>query len=253
LRRSRRAHGNHGHARHPREEACGADLATCSTGLNTCDADLATCASTLNACDTSLTTCTADLSTCQAAPAAAASQFPASGQTTCWDSSGAVVDCNSTGQDGDVQAGAALSYTDNGDGTITDDTTKLMWEKKSADGSIHDVGLVYSWAQAFGHVAALNLMGFGGHSDWRLPNVRELQSIVDYGQHLAPTVSAAFNNNCGPGATPTILTGSCTAAPSINSSYWTSTTVARAARIGRGETSRIRPPSTSTATPWATR
>ena len=48
---------------------------------------------------------------------------------------GTVIPCAGTGQDGDIQAGATLSYTDNGDGTITDNNTGLMWEKKSDDGT----------------------------------------------------------------------------------------------------------------------
>src|SRR5213076_3053147 len=74
--------------------------------------------------------------------------FPATGQTTCWDSSGNVIPCAGTGQDGDIQAGAPLSYTDNGDGTITDDNTGLMWEKQSQDLSIHDVRNTYTWDRA---------------------------------------------------------------------------------------------------------
>src|SRR5262245_21387303 len=102
--------------------------------------------------------------------------FPATGQTKCWDSRGAVIACPGTGQDGDIRAGAALSYTDNVDGTITDNNTGLMWEKQSDDGSIHDRDTTYSWANAFAvHIAGLNAgAGFAGHTDWRLPNIREL-------------------------------------------------------------------------------
>jgi hypothetical protein len=71
-------------------------------------------------------------------------QYPATGQTTCWDSAGAVIPCAGTGNDGDIQAGATLSYTDNGDGTITDNNTGLMWAKKSDDGSIHDKDNAYT-------------------------------------------------------------------------------------------------------------
>lgn len=61
-------------------------------------------------------------------------QFPASGQTTSsWE-----------GDDGELQAGATLSYSDNGDGTITDNNTGLQWEKKSDDDSIHDVDTTYT-------------------------------------------------------------------------------------------------------------
>jgi hypothetical protein len=228
-------------------EADAATLASCTSSLTDCNSELGTCAIDLQGCDSSLTdttgqltACTADLGVCNtdldmcmmaldacnASGPTIAAQLLATGQTTCWDAAGGGGGCRGTGQDGEVQAGAALGYTDNGDGTITDNNTKLMWAKKSRDGTIHDMGKEFTWAQAFAHVAALNAMAFAGYSDWRLPNVRELQSIVDYGQSLAPTVSSAFNNSCGPGATPTILTGSCTAAPSINSSYWTSTTVA---------------------------
>ena len=137
--------------------------------------------------------------------------FPATGQTTSY----------APGDDGDVQAGAPLSYTDNGDGTITDNNTGRMWEKKSADGTIHDKDTTYTWANAFAvHIAGLNAGGgFAGHTDWRLPNVKELQSIVNY-ENFNPSVSSAFNTSCS--ATCTVLTCSCTAAPF----YWSSSTIA---------------------------
>ena len=148
-------------------------------------------------------------------------QFPATGQTTCWNSAGTIIPCMGTGQDGDVKAGAVLSYTDNGDGTITDNNTGLMWEKTSADGSIHDKDTLYTWANAFAvHIATLNAgAGFAGHTDWRLPNVKELQSIVNY-ETSNPAVSPAFNTGCM--ALCTVSTCSCTAARG----YWSSSTVA---------------------------
>src|SRR5262249_52102968 len=103
--------------------------------------------------------------------------LPATGQTTCWNSSGTTVACAGTGQDGELQQGAPLSYTDNGDGTVTDDNTGLVWEKLSLDGSVHDRGNAYTWTNAFaGHVATLNAMSFAGHNDWRVPNVKEMES-----------------------------------------------------------------------------
>ena len=147
--------------------------------------------------------------------------LPATGQTTCWNSSGTVIPCAGTGQDGDIRAGAALSYTDNGNGTITDNNTGLIWEKQSDDGSIHDWDNVYSWADAFAvHIAGLNAgAGFAGHIDWRLPNYKELVSILNL-QNSAPAVLPAFNTGCSSGCT--VLTCSCTAADS----YWSSTTLA---------------------------
>ena len=191
------------------------DLSTCTTNLNARTAELTTCTTSLTSCTADLGACTTDLGTCQSA-LAAAQQFPETGQATCWNSSGGVVACAGTGQDGAVRAGAPLSYTDNGDGTVTDNNTKLVWEKKSADGSIHDVTNLYSWDDAFAVIAALNAASFGGYSDWRLPNVKELQSILDY-EHFGPAVSSAFNDKCLGGAT--VLTGSCTA----SFQYWAST------------------------------
>ena len=66
-------------------------------------------------------------------------KFPATGQMTCWDTNGNVIPCAGTGQDGDLRKGAPLSYTDNGNGTVTDNNTGLVWEKLSMDGSVHDV------------------------------------------------------------------------------------------------------------------
>jgi hypothetical protein len=147
--------------------------------------------------------------------------FPATGQTTCWNSSGVVIPCAGTGHDGEVQAGATLAYLDNGDGTITDSNTGLMWEKKSDDGSINDWDNTYSWDNAFAvHVATLNGgAGFADHKDWRVPNVKELQSIVNY-QNVYPAVSPAFNTGCAPGCT--VLTCSCT----VSGYYWSSSTYA---------------------------
>jgi hypothetical protein len=192
-------------------------------GVESCDgADLggATCASL--GYDGGGLSCTAgcgfDVSGC----VCAAEAFPASGQTTCWDSSGAVVACAGTGHDGDIQAGATLSYTDNGDGTITDNNTGLMWEKKSDDGSIHDKDATYTWANALAvHVSGLNAGGgFAGYTDWRLPNAKELQSIVDYGR-VNRSIDPVFNTGCV--ATCTVMTCSCTAVPS---GYWSSTSYA---------------------------
>ena len=145
--------------------------------------------------------------------------LPATGQTTCWDSSRNVIPCAGTGQDGELRKGAPLAYVDNGNGTVTDLNTGLVWEKLSDDGTVHDKDNLYTWANAFtAHVAALNFTSFAGYNDWRLPNVRELQSIVNY-QNVNPAVSSAsaFNTNCAPGCPAT--TCSCTA----SGDYWSST------------------------------
>jgi hypothetical protein len=202
---------------------CPADLLSCQGGLTTCNGDLTTCGGDLTTCQADLTTaqadlttCQGDLATCQAAPQG---QRLKTGQTTCYDTAGTVIACAGTGQDGDLQKGLALAYVDNGDGTITDTKTGLMWEKQSDDGSIHDKDTTYTWANAFAtKVAALNGGGgFAGYTDWRVPNVNELQSIVNYGA-VNPSVSPAFNTGCV--ASCTVTSCSCTR----SSYYWSSTT-----------------------------
>jgi len=141
------------------------------------------------------------------------------GQTGCWDDAGNPIACAGTGQDGELQKGLAQNYVDNGDGTITDTRTGLMWEKLSDDGSIHDKDAINTWANAFAvKIATLNGGGgFAGYTDWRLPNRSELESLVNLGA-VFPAVFPAFNTGCAPACT--VLTCSCT----VSSSYWSSST-----------------------------
>jgi hypothetical protein len=159
----------------------------------------------------------------QAYPAAAQA-FPATGQTTSY----------VAGDDGDIQAGATLG-TDNGDGTIIVNDTKLVWEEKDrGDGSLHNVNNTYWWAgtsqaadftnptqltpcqtsedcngvpgtsqctaidgqgarmTTFLWVTQLSAAAFAGHTDRRVSNVKELQSIADFSavnRDQAPTSS----------------------------------------------------------------
>lgn len=145
-------------------------------------------------------------------------KFPATGQTACWNNLGLVISCDDTGQDGELRAGATLSYKDNGDGTITDKNTGLQWEKQSRDGRIHDINNTYIWSVMQDHVLELNTTKFARHKDWRLPNIKELQSIVNY-QKSEPAISLAFNRKCTQSCT--VLTCSCTPPASA---YWSSTT-----------------------------
>jgi len=81
-------------------------------------------------------------------------------------------------------------FVDNGDGTITDHATGLMWTK-------NDNGAGVSWESALSYAEGFS---HGGYTDWRLPNAKELQSIVDYTRSPATTNSAAINAmfNCTP-------------------------------------------------------
>ncbi|HBM17488.1 MAG TPA: hypothetical protein DD381_14260 [Lentisphaeria bacterium] len=63
-----------------------------------------------------------------------------------------------------------LRFTDNHNGTVTDNRTGLMWVK--------DIGLTYlPWKEALLYCNKLN---YAGKKDWRLPNLKELESIIDY-------------------------------------------------------------------------
>jgi len=63
-------------------------------------------------------------------------------------------------------------FTDNGDGTITDRATGLMWEKKGSS-------KMKSFYSAKKHVKKLNKKKFVGHKDWRIPTVEELYSLLE--------------------------------------------------------------------------
>jgi len=63
---------------------------------------------------------------------------------------------------------------------VRDNVTGLIWENKTADGSIHDKNNTYNWGDAQNvFIANLNASKFGGFSDWRLPEVKELSFIVN--------------------------------------------------------------------------
>ncbi len=74
-------------------------------------------------------------------------------------------------------------FTDNGNDTVTDTTTGLMWQQG-------DSGEGVSWEEALAYAETLDL---GGHDDWRLPNAKELQSIVDYSRSPGTSSSAAID------------------------------------------------------------
>jgi hypothetical protein len=73
-------------------------------------------------------------------------------------------------------------YTDNGDGTITDSVTGLMWEKTGPT-----TWMMYPAAVTYCGTMATT----GGHRDWRLPSTIELMSIVDYGRS-DPSINPIF-------------------------------------------------------------
>lgn len=111
----------------------------------------------------------------------ASAELPRTGQRTCYDDQGTAIDHAGTGQDGELQAGAVWPdprFTDNGDGTVTDRLTGLMWLQ---DGSC--LGQL-SWQ------GAMAVAGGGGNAerrgscrgielyqDWMLPEIGQLEVL----------------------------------------------------------------------------
>ena len=132
------------------------------------------------------------------------STVPKTGQTLCYDTAGVVIDCEGTGQDGEYQAGVASPdprFMDNGDGTVTDNLTGLIWTK---DTNIAGESMI--WQEALDYCEELSLGACG--DNWRLPNIREARSLSNYGS-IQPSLPSGH--------------------PFINvvvpMYYWTSTTV----------------------------
>jgi len=77
-------------------------------------------------------------------------------------------------------------FTGNVDGTISDNATGLMWSQE-------DSGRGMDWEDALAWVEEKNAENYLGYSDWRLPDAKELQSIVDYSRSPDTTSSAAID------------------------------------------------------------
>ncbi len=97
------------------------------------------------------------------------------------------------GQDGQV-IGNQARYQDNGDGTITDLVTELMWQQ--------DPGNKMTYDQAVASASSLTL---GGYNDWRLPTIKELYSLIDF--------SGTDVSRC-------VEEGTCTGIPFIDTDYF---------------------------------
>lgn len=113
--------------------------------------------------------------TVQAAPV----NLPETGQTTCYTAAGTETACATTGQDGDLKAGVAWPaprfVVGTGVGTtdqcVTDSLTGLMWTRNA-----NLPAGWQAWQQALDYANNLTLCGF---SDWRLPNINELESLMN--------------------------------------------------------------------------
>ncbi|MFA6865532.1 MAG: DUF1566 domain-containing protein [Sphaerochaetaceae bacterium] len=107
-------------------------------------------------------------------------KLPDTGQSYTYDEDGLVVeDVDESspywGSDASIE-GNELSYQDNGDGTVTDLNTGLMWQQ-TPDFTR------YTYDEALEYVENLNT---GGYDDWRLPTIKELYSLADFDGGIVP-------------------------------------------------------------------
>ena len=165
-----------------------------------------------------------------------AAPVPDTGQTKCYDVAGNVITCRSPGQ---ALYGQDANYTINPmsytklNGMVKDNVTGLIWETKTNQDGVqnysdpHDADNTYTWydsnpATNGGYagypgdgtdtedfISALNSAHFGDYSDWWLPTINELDSIVNCDiPYPGPTINAAYFPN------------------TVSSFYWSSTTYA---------------------------
>ena len=129
--------------------------------------------------------------------------WPVRGQTTpppaqLWETGQTI--SYAAGDDGELQRGIAWPtprFTDNGDGTVTDELTELIWTlDANAPGPAGCAnGIEMTWQGSLDYVTCLNTNTYLGYNDWRLPNKKELHSLTDFSQ-FSPAIqpSNPFTN-----------------------------------------------------------
>jgi hypothetical protein len=111
--------------------------------------------------------------------------LPATGADRCLDESGQEIPCSESGQDGEVQSGAPWPqprFVAKG-ALVSDKLTDLIWAKGA-----NVTQQAVTWDEALQAIRELNRDGYGGVSNWRLPNINELESLVDCRSH-SPALS----------------------------------------------------------------
>ncbi|MBF0537330.1 MAG: DUF1566 domain-containing protein, partial [Nitrospirae bacterium] len=111
--------------------------------------------------------------------------LPQTGQTTCYNATGSVIACSGTGQDGDTLQGVTppatrftLVTASDAKTCITDNYTGLVWS-----GSDTTAGLYGDYNSAMDAITnSNNNNGYCGYTDWRMPNVNEMVSLMNFGQ-----------------------------------------------------------------------
>ena len=102
------------------------------------------------------------------------------GQRNCYNEHGGIIDCQNTGQDGEFKSGLYCHknrFTENAH-FITDNATGLTWLKNA--NIFKDT---VDWKTAFDLLSKMDKESTSGYNDWRLPNIVELESLIDSGRH----------------------------------------------------------------------
>ena len=209
---------------------CHSNLTVADVSLSTCNTNLTLETGLYNTCNSNLTVADGSLSTCNSNLTAAqlneqCEQSILNGSTTCVNLNqgffGGTLKCGSGGMI-DTSGCFAKQFTDNGDGTVTDHKTGLMWEQATGtvgtiltSPPVTDVNNTYTWSStsstgtapdgtAFtSFLVTLNngasvdggattaITGcFANHCDWRLPSIVELQGIVNTSD--SPSIDPIF-------------------------------------------------------------
>ncbi|MCP4757079.1 MAG: DUF1566 domain-containing protein [Proteobacteria bacterium] len=137
---------------------------------------------------------------------------------------------DTTGDDSDYPANP-LSFTDNGDNTVTDNNTQLMWQKEGDGTNNASYGYI-GWTEAVAYCNGLNLADY---NDWRLPSITEIVSKLNYG-HIADG-EAKISTEFFPADVGDFWSSTYQSNPNPNHEVWT-------ASYGTGRTDRRRIDST---------
>ena len=108
-----------------------------------------------------------------------------------------------------TSAPASAAFTDNGDGTISDSVTGLMWDHAPFVGCGGNGTALRNWQAALKAAVTASSCGYHGYRDWRLPSIKELESLTDVTQSTT---------------SPAIFANGLIAAPSATTYLWSSTT-----------------------------
>ena len=107
----------------------------------------------------------------------AMSAYLQTGQITCHDAMGRVIDCIGSGQDADFRSGVSWPAPrfDVLDNAVLDRLTGLVWTRNA-----NMTAFPLAWQEALDHIATMNRDKAFGFTDWRLPNRRELRSLMSH-------------------------------------------------------------------------